>query len=42
MALGMVFSARPRAMEAAFGGLDRMYRLHKHLGVAALLLFIAH
>ena len=42
MALGMVFSARPRAMETAFGGLDRMYRLHKHLGVAALLLFIAH
>ncbi len=42
MALGMVFSARPRAMEAAFGGLDQMYRLHKHLGVAALLLFIAH
>ena len=42
MALGLLLSARPRAVETAFGGLDRMYRLHKYLGVAALLLFIAH
>ena len=42
MALGLLLSARPRAIETAFGGLDRMYRLHKYLGVAALLLFIAH
>ena len=42
MALGLLLAARPRAVEASFGGLDRMYRLHKYLGVAALLLFIAH
>ena len=42
MALGMLLAARPRAFETSFGGLDRMYRLHKHLGVAALLLFLAH
>lgn len=42
MALALLLSARPRAVETWFGGLDRMYRLHKYLGVAALLLFIAH
>ena len=42
MVLGLLLSVRPRAVETAFGGLDRMYKLHKYLGVAALLLFIAH
>ena len=42
MTLGLLLSARPRLAEAWFGGLDRMYKLHKYLGVAALLLFIAH
>ena len=42
MVLGLLLSARPRAVETAFGGLDRMYGVHKYLGVAALLLFIAH
>ena len=42
MVAGLALSARPRAVESWFGGLDRMYRLHKHLGVAALLLFMAH
>ena len=42
MALGMLLSARPRAVETAFGGLDRMYKVHKYLGVASLLLFMAH
>ena len=42
MALGLLLSAHPRAVETAFGALDRMYRLHRYLGVAALLLFIAH
>ena len=42
MALALVLSARPRSGEAPFGGLDRMYRVHKYLGVAALLLFITH
>ena len=42
MALGMVLATRPRSLETSFGGLDRMYRLHKHLGVAAMLLYVAH
>lgn len=42
MALALLLSARPRPAETPFGGLDRMYRLHKYLGVAALLLLIAH
>ena len=42
MTLGLLLSARPRLVEAWFDGLDRMYKLHKYLGVAALLLFIAH
>lgn len=42
MALGLVLAARPRVIEGAFGGLDRMYQLHKWLGVAALVLFVAH
>ena len=42
MVLGMLLSTRPRAVETSFGGLDRMYRLHKYLGVAAMLLFMAH
>jgi len=42
MVVGLLLSARPRPVEGAFGGLDRMYALHKYLGVAALLLFIAH
>ena len=42
MALGLLLSARPRPAESSFGGLDRMYKLHKYLGVVTLLLFIAH
>ena len=42
MAVAMLLAARPRCAEGAFGGLDRMYRLHKYLGVASLLLVLAH
>ncbi len=42
MSLGLVLSARPRAVETWFGGLDRMYQVHKYLGVAMLLLVFAH
>ena len=42
MVLALLLAARPRTVETPFGGLDRMYRLHKYLGVAVLLLFIAH
>ena len=42
MTAGMMLAARPRFLETWFGGLDKMYQSHKVLGVAALLLFIAH
>ena len=42
MSLGLVLSARPRVVETWFGGLDRMYQVHKYLGVAMLLLVFAH
>ena len=42
MALWLLLAARPRVVETSFGGLDRMHQLHKYLGVAVLLLFIAH
>lgn len=37
-----VLAARPRVLEPLFGGLDRMYRVHKWLGIASLLLMIGH
>ena len=42
MSFALLISARPKSVETAFGGLDRMYRLHKYLGIAALLLFLLH
>ena len=42
MSVAMLLAARPRCAEGAFGGLDRMYRFHKYLGVAALVLMLAH
>ena len=42
MSVAMLLAARPRCAEGAFGGLDRMYRLHKYLGVASLVLVLAH
>ena len=42
MSFAMLLAARPRCMEGAFGGLDRMYRFHKYLGVASLVLVLAH
>ena len=42
MSLGLVLSARPRVVERWFGGLDRMYQVHKYLGVATLLLVFTH
>lgn len=42
MSTGIFFSARPRFLEPAFGGLDKMYKLHKWLGVAAFILLLAH
>ncbi|NVK31654.1 MAG: ferric reductase-like transmembrane domain-containing protein [Gammaproteobacteria bacterium] len=42
MAVSIVLATRPRALESAFGGLDRMYQVHKMAGVSALLLVLIH
>ena len=42
MSVAMVLATRPVFFEPALGGLDKMYRLHKWLGVAALALVVAH
>lgn len=42
MALTLILAARPRLLEPLFGGLDRMYRVHKWLGISALVLMVLH
>jgi predicted ferric reductase len=42
MGIALILSARPTWIESLFGGLDRMYRVHKWLGVAALVLMVGH
>ena len=42
MSLALLLSIRPRWAEPFFGGLDRMYGLHKWLGIAALALMLGH
>ena len=42
MSFAMVLALRPRWPEARFGGLDKMYRLHKWFGIAALVLAVVH
>ena len=42
MAIAIFLAARPGFVESAFGGLDRMYRVHKFCGVSAGLLVLAH
>ncbi|MBL8659512.1 MAG: ferric reductase-like transmembrane domain-containing protein [Rhodospirillales bacterium] len=42
MSVAMVLALRPRWPEKRLGGLDKVYRLHKWLGLAALVLAIAH
>ena len=42
MSLALILAARPRIVEALFGGLDRMYVVHRYLGIAALGLMIGH
>ena len=42
MSLTLILSTRPRFVEPLFGGLDRMYGVHKWLGIAALALMIGH
>ncbi len=42
MSVAMILALRPRWPEKWFGGLDKMYRLHKWLGIAALVAAITH
>ncbi|HEY8329325.1 MAG TPA: ferric reductase-like transmembrane domain-containing protein [Rhodanobacter sp.] len=42
MSLAMVLALRPRWPEAWLGGLDKMYRMHKWLGISALVVAIIH
>lgn len=42
MSLAMILALRPRWPERWLGGLDKMYRLHKWLGIGGLVLAIAH
>lgn len=42
MAAGILLAARPVQIEAALGGLDKFYRLHKWLGIAAVIMAVLH
>lgn len=42
MSAGMLLALRPAALEPWLGGLDKGYRLHKWLGITALVVAIAH
>ena len=42
MSAGIVLAARPRWLEQRLGGLDRLYQLHKTLGIGAGILVFAH
>jgi predicted ferric reductase len=42
MSFGMVLAVRPKLHVRWFGGLDKMYRLHKWLGISALVMSILH
>jgi predicted ferric reductase len=42
MSVAMILALRPRWPERWLGGLDKMYRLHKWLGIAALVVSVFH
>ncbi|MFP3836024.1 ferric reductase-like transmembrane domain-containing protein, partial [Chryseobacterium sp. SIMBA_028] len=42
MSAGMLLAMRPARVEPFLGGLDKTYRLHKWLGISALVLAIVH
>jgi predicted ferric reductase len=42
MSLAMILTLRPRWPERWLGGLDKMYRLHKWLGIGGLVLAVTH
>jgi predicted ferric reductase len=41
-ASGIVLSNKPRLLEPYFGGLDRMYIIHKNINMLALLIIVVH
>lgn len=42
MSVAMILAARPARLEPYLNGLDKMYRLHKWLGITALAIAVAH
>lgn len=42
MSVAIVLASRPAFLEPYLGGLDKMYRLHKWLGISALALSVTH
>ena len=42
MSLAMLLAVRPVLFEPYLGGLDKMYRLHKWLGISALVIALSH
>src|SRR5690606_14706424 len=42
MSLAVLLAVRPALLERRLGGLDKVYRLHKWLGISALVLSIIH
>ncbi len=42
MSAAMILAIRPRWPEARLGGLDKMYRLHKWLGIGGLVTAVSH
>ena len=42
MSLAVILAVRPRWLEGPLDGLDKLYRLHKWLGIAGLTLAVTH
>lgn len=42
MSVAMLLALRPKWVEPYFNGLDKMYRLHKWLGISALVFAVSH
>jgi predicted ferric reductase len=42
MSVAMILATRPQRFERWFGGLDKMYRLHKWVGISGFALSVAH
>lgn len=42
MAIAILLAARPVQVETTLGGLDKFYRLHKWLGIAAVIMAVLH